>query len=165
MKNLKTVSIFIVLVITLTMLAACGSDPIANELKSYVNEKLPDIQTLESKAGDAYNAVSGDNYTDDATMLAALNDSVLTASNDALEAAKKLAPVEKEVAALNDQYVTALTSYNNGYKALQEALTNGDASKADETITLFATAETQKADFMAAVTALGKDHGVTIKTK
>ena len=165
MKSLKIVSGLIVLILASTMLAACGSDPVTDDLKSYINDKVPAVQTLESKAGDAFNASVGDNYKDDATLLAALTDAVIPASDDALTAAKKIAPATKEVTALKDQYVTTLTTYNNGYKTLQEALVNGSASKADEASALFATAEKQKEDYMAAITALGKDHGVTITPK
>ena len=162
MKNLKILSIFIVLAFILTMLAACGSDPITGDLKSYANDKFPTVHAFELKASNAYNAVAGDNYKDDATMLAALNDTILSASKDAITAAKEITPATKEVAMLNDQYVTALTTYNDGYLALKEALTNGDESKIDEALELFATAETQKGDFLTAVKELGKDHGLTI---
>ena len=164
MKNLKIVSIFIVLVLAFTMLAACG-DPITDDLKSYINDKVPAIQTLDTKATDAYNAVAGNNYKDDATMLAAINDTVIPASNSALEAAKKVTPATKEVSALNDQYIAALTSYNSGYLTLKDALTNQDASKADQAKKLLATADTQSADYVAATKALAKDHNLTINMK
>lgn len=165
MKNYKIASILTLLILTVAMLTACGSDPIRDDLKSYVNDKFPAVHALENKAAAAYNAVSGPNYTDDATMLAALKDTVVPASEEALAAAQKLAPATKEVAALNEQYIAALTSYNSSYVALSEALANGDAAKAAESTDLLTTAESQSADYTKALEALAKDHGLTITIK
>lgn len=165
MKKLRIVSSLIVLSFALSMLVACGSDAIKDDLKSYVNDKLPAAQTLETASGTAFNAVAGNNYKDDATMLASLNDTVIPSINSAIDAANKIAPSTKEVAALNTQYVTALTSYSTAYTTLKDALVNADKDKATEATTLLATAETQKGAFLDAVKALEKDHGLTEASK
>lgn len=165
MKNRKIVSILIVLLLAFSMLTACAPDPIQTDLKSYINNQFPAVQTLLVQASTAYNGVAGDNYTDDATMLAALTDTILPAASGALEAAQKLAPETKEVADVNDQLITALTSYVNGYTSLAEALTNGDAAKADEAQTFLTSAQTEQSDFMTALTTLATDHGLKINTK
>jgi len=165
MKNLKIVSLLIVLVLALTMLASCASDPVTDDLKSYVNDSMPAVQALYNKALDGYNAVIGGNYTDDATVLAALNDTVVPAISDALETAKAITPATDEVKALNEKYVTALTTYNSTYVTLQEALTEGDAAKVQEAVTLLQTATTQSEDFNTALTSLAEDHAVTITPK
>lgn len=165
MKSLKIVSIFIVLTLAVAMLAACGSDPIKDDLKTYFNDQVPAIRVISDKATNAYNAVEGNNYTDDATVLAALNGSIVSDSSDALAAAQKLAPATKEVAALNDQFVEVLTAYNTAFTTLQDALTNEDAAKVTEATTAFADAETKNKDFVTALTKLANDHGLTVATK
>ncbi len=162
MKKLKIVSIFIVLSLAFAMLAACGSDPIQDDLKSYINDQMPAVQAKYDTSLDAYNAVAGDSYTDDATMLAALTETVVPTIAEALAAAKAITPATKEVTALNDQYVVALTSYNDAYITIQDALTNSDAAKIDEAAALLQTATTQSADFNTALAALAKDHNLTI---
>ena len=164
MKHLKIMSIFVVLVFAFSMLAACGSDPVADDLTSYVNDQMPAVQAKYNTALDAYNAVAGDNYTDDATMLASLTETVVPTIADALAAAQAIAPATPEVTALNAQYVTALMTYNDCYTVMQEALANGDATKMDEAAALLETATTQGVDFNDALDALAKDHGLTITT-
>jgi hypothetical protein len=165
MKNFKIVSIFIVLALVVAMLAACGSDPIKDDLKTYFNDQLPAIRAMSDNATNAYNAVEGDNYTDDVTVLAALNDSIVSDSSDALAAAQELAPATEEVAALNDQFVEVLTAYNTAYTMLQDALTNEDAAEVTEAATAFADAETMNTEFVTALNTLAEDHGLTVTTK
>ena len=165
MKNLKIVSIFIVLALAVSMLAACGSDPIKDDLKTYFNDQLPSIRAMSDKATNAFNAVEGDNYTDDATVLAALNDSIVSDSSDALAAAKKLAPATKEVADLNTKFVDVLTAYNTAFTAMQEGLTNEDAAIVTDAQTAFADAQTKNTDFVTALTALAKDHDLTVTSE
>ena len=165
MKTRKIVSILIVLALAFSMLTACAPDPIQTDLKSYINDQMPAVQTLLDQASTAYGDVAGDNYTDDATMLAALTDTVVPAANGALEAAQKLAPETKEVSDLNDQLIAALTSYVSGYTTAVEGLTNADAAKIDEASTYLTSAQTQETDFVTAMTKLATDHGLKIQTK
>ncbi len=165
MKTRKIVSILIVLALAFSMLTACAPDPIQTDLKSYINDQIPAVQTLRDQASTAYNEVAGDNYQDDATMIAALTDTIVPAASGALEAAQKLAPETKEVADVNDQLIAALTSYVNGYTTLLEALTNGDAAKVDEAQIFLTSAQTEDADFFTALTTLATDHNLKIQTK
>ncbi len=165
MKNLKIIGKIISLVFCLSILAACGSDPIADDLKSYVNDKLPAIQALENKALDAYNAVAGKNYKDDATMIAAVNNTVIPASNEALANAKKLAPTTKEVASLNEKYIAALTSYNSAYIMVKNAIDSADEKKVDKANALFDTAEKQDEEYSKALSELAKAHGLELTDK
>ena len=64
-ENSKIVSILIVLALAFSMLTACAPDPIQTDLKSYINDQIPAVQTLLDQASTAYSDVAGDNYTDE----------------------------------------------------------------------------------------------------
>lgn len=163
MKKTKIMSIIAALALSFTVLSGCGSDPIQDDLTNYVNNQLPAVQTTETALKDTLNANVGDNYTDDETLLTALNDSVLPLSVDVLAAAEKIVPATEEVAALHKQYVTSLTTLNSALTMLVEALSTGDGDMATEANDLLITAQTQDDEFVAAVAALAKDHGLKLK--
>lgn len=163
MKKMKIISIIVLLALAFTTLSGCGSDPVKDDLTKYVNDKLPAVQTLETKAIDALNATTGDSYTDDATMFAAVNDVCIPTSVDAITAVKAITPATKEVTALHEQYVAILTAFNSSYVLLADALSAGDAAKAEEANTALTDAQAQKAAFVTALEALAKDHGLKMK--
>lgn len=165
MKNTKIISVIIVLALAFTLLSACGSDPIKDDLTNYIQNEVPALQALDSKAKDVFMAHVA-NATDNATTLADLNDTIIPASNDAIAAAKKVVPATKELAAIHDQYVTYLTTENSGYVKLADVITNdsGEAEAANAN-DLLKTAQSQDDAYLAALKALGKDHGLDVKLK
>lgn len=161
MKNTKIISAIAILAISLTMLAGCAADPVAEDIKSYM-EKLTELQTTESTLKDSVNAVIGENYTDDATLLAEL-DVTVPASDELFRDAMEVVPATEELAAVHEQYLAALASLNSGLALISDGVAQGNSDFVTQGNDLLATAQTQGEDFSAALIALAKDHGLEIK--
>ncbi len=90
MKNMKNIMVTIsVLLIYVTVLAGCGSDPVQDDLINYINNQVPTIAALEEKVTSEYQAVKTDSNADDTKFGAKLNDVIIPA-NDKLAESEKL---------------------------------------------------------------------------
>lgn len=49
--------------------AACGSNPVQEDLTSYVNDHLVEFHVVLDEISALYGSVRGDNYTDDQTYV------------------------------------------------------------------------------------------------
>jgi hypothetical protein len=148
------------LMICAAAMVGCGSDPVADDLINYINNEVPVLGEMESEASAAYEAVAGENYTDDATMAAALSDVVIPTSDELVEAANALTPATEEVAALHEIFISAVTERNAAFKMLLTALEEGDATKVDEFNAMMENADAIVDEFGAALDILAEEHGV-----
>jgi hypothetical protein len=112
------------------VLAGC-SNPIQEDLLNYINNELPKIVEAETTTIGAWDSVSGANYTDDDTMYEVLTETILPTYREFLHGmeAITLRLKTKEVRALNEKYIEAVTTQNNAFILLRNILETQDGSK------------------------------------
>ena len=122
--------IVFLIVCFLWVLAGC-SNPIKEDLLNYINTELPKVAEVETIAIEAYDSVSGDNYEDDYTMYETLTETVIPTYRKLLTGIEGITVrlKTKEVRALNEKYIEAVTTQNNGFALLMNILETQDASK------------------------------------
>jgi hypothetical protein len=115
--------------IVLLALVGC-SNPVKEDLLAYINTELPKIATYEADTIAAYEAVSGDNYTDDYTMYEVLTTTIIPTYRELVKGieAITLRLKTKEVRDLNEKYVEAADTQMNGFVILMNALETQDSS-------------------------------------
>jgi hypothetical protein len=117
--------------ITLLLLVLAGcSNPIKEDLLTYINTELPKVVQYETDAIAAYESVSGANYTDDYTMYEALTETIIPTYRELINGieAITLRLKTKEVRELNEKYIEAADLQMNGFVILMNALETQDGS-------------------------------------
>jgi hypothetical protein len=124
---MKRLAVFITLL--LVVLVGC-SNPITEDLLTYINTELPKVAQYENDTIAAYDSVSGANYTDDYTMYEALTETIIPTYRELVNGieAITLKLKTKEVRDLNEKYVEAATLQMNGFVVLMNALETQDSS-------------------------------------
>lgn len=163
MKKKKIISVIAVFAIVLAMLTGCGSDPVKDDLTNYITKQMPAATELGKSITSGFNSVAAANYIDDKTMLLKLKDEVIPNSNKLIETAKAITSKTKELGAIHEKYVAAITKQNSGFTMLQTALEKSDADMAKKANDLLIEADTQSKNYVAEVNAFAKEHGMEIK--
>ncbi|MBB6453663.1 hypothetical protein HNQ94_002112 [Salirhabdus euzebyi] len=105
------------------MLALVGcSNPVQDDLLSYVNDELIPISQLEVDAMDAYASVTGVNYTDDYTLYDVLEVTVLPNYEDFYEKLNLITPKTEEVKEIHDIYVEGVGEQYQALLTLRVAI-------------------------------------------
>lgn len=161
MKKSKIISAIAILAIAGTILSGCGSDPIKDDILTYM-EKLPELQTIEIAINESLNTVIAENYVDDATLLAEL-ESLVPASDELLKSVTAVVPATPELVAVHKQYLDSITSLNSGLAMAMDAVIQGDVDVLTQANTLLEASHTQGDEFNTALVALAKEHELEIK--
>ncbi|MDR2733386.1 MAG: hypothetical protein LBC99_01935 [Spirochaetota bacterium] len=122
MERLLIVCFFLVL-------AGCANAE-KDDLSNYIKE-LRKVVKAESLAMNAYASVSGSNYTDDETVYEALTETIIPASRDYLNKLEAITVrlQTKEIRALNEKAIEAVTLQNNAFVLLMDILEEQDRSR------------------------------------
>ncbi|CAG9620167.1 hypothetical protein [Sutcliffiella rhizosphaerae] len=112
---------FLVLV-CLFVLSACGSDPIKEDLMSYVNVELLEISSIEREAIDSYSSVSGENYTDDWTMYETMDTISIPTYESFVVKLESIRPQTKELREIHEIYIEGSNAQLQGFKMIRVAL-------------------------------------------
>jgi hypothetical protein len=112
------------------VLAGC-SNPVKEDLINYINNELPKIVESESIVINAWDSVSGANYSSDYDMYETLTEIIIPTYREFLTGmeAITLRLKTKEVRALNEKYIEAVSTTNNGFAILKNILETQDGSK------------------------------------
>jgi len=140
-------------------------DPVEKDLLDYVNNHLKSAEKLSIRATDAYNATTGSNYKDDATMSDSLKQITIPTYSQFADSLHSLKPSTVDVQGLNAKYISATDTQLAGFKMMLIAL-----EKEDSTIVVEANRMIQKGDkgiidFDNALDSVSKKHDVEITKK
>ncbi len=117
-------------ILPMLLLFINAKNPVTDDLLSYINTELPKVAKYEEAAIDAYDSVSGDNYTDDDDMYEALIDVVLPNYRKLVNGIEAITIKlkTKQVRKLNEKYVEAANTQLNAFTLLEIMLRtqNGD---------------------------------------
>lgn len=162
MKNFKkAMAGFLLLIMTMGMLTACGGDPVADDFEKFLNTDMVDVNanyedmTAEAGKWDSFET------TDEA--VSSINDVLLPNIDDSLDKLSEIKPETDEVKELKDTYVKMLKAYKEGYEKLLAA-----CEADDETIATEATEKIEEAlklldDYNAGLESLAEEKGMKIE--
>ncbi|NOZ13165.1 MAG: hypothetical protein GXO69_05890 [Acidobacteria bacterium] len=109
------------------LLTACGPDPVQDDLIDYINNQIPEFAAAASTIIDNYNAVSGKNFKDDATLYKALREKILPECQKMEIILKKVSPKTDDVKKLHSLYVEAYRHEFKGFLLLKTAIEKQDS--------------------------------------
>ncbi|WP_338779486.1 hypothetical protein [Metabacillus sp. FJAT-52054] len=93
---------------------------------TYVNESTQKVSDYEVEAFNSLSSVSGDNYSDDKTLLAELVNNTMPAYEKAVKEAKSIKPEIKELDSPAKKMVTATETFYSALELEKEALEKSD---------------------------------------
>ncbi|MFO1443664.1 hypothetical protein KDN24_10660 [Bacillus sp. Bva_UNVM-123] len=115
------ISIFFALI----LLTACGN-PIKDDLLSYINDDFTPLAYLELETMNAFDSVTGANYTDDETTYYTLIDEVVPKYSEFIDKLEAIMPDTNEVSKLHEQYIDAANLQHSAFLTILDALEKGD---------------------------------------
>lgn len=156
----KIMGIITALLICVTALTACGSDPVQDDLINYINNQVPAIAELENKVTTEYAAVKGDSNADDAMFAAKLKDVIIPANNELIAKAKATVPATEEVKKVHEKYIASVTAQNEAFTLLLEAAQKNDEELVKTANAKLTDSEKISEEFLTGLEALKKEHNV-----
>lgn len=103
---------------------------VKNDLLTYINEELPPLVEYEDTAISTFDAVTGENYTDDLSLYTALTSTIIPVYGEMRAMLENITMnlKTKEVRNLNEIYIEAANEQYNAFVMFQTALEQGDSN-------------------------------------
>ena len=124
----KILALLLMVVMSVTLLSGCGTDPVQADLENFLNVEMTDVNINYNRLTEEVG--KWETYEDDAQILASINDTLLPLVDASITALKDINPETEEVKAIKDKYVKVM----DAYKAAFETLAEGCETQEDETI-------------------------------
>lgn len=128
---MKKLGFFIVFLSLFMLLGAC-SNPVQDEILSYVNDDLPAIAKSEEEIIAKYSNVTGANYTDDATLYDALTNDIIPLYSDFIDKLEAIKISDKELRSIHESYIEAAKQQHKALTIMVTALENQDLTLIEE---------------------------------
>ena len=157
----KIFALFLMVVMSVTLLAGCGTDPVYEDLSNYLNVEMvevnADYEKLTAEVG------TWETLEDDAAIKKSIDDTLLPLVNGSLEKLKDINPETEEVKEIKDKYVKMMDAYKAGFEALSEgcetqdeATINAGSQKLEEAVGILD-------EYNKALEELAKEHGSEVE--
>ena len=138
------------------LLVGC-TDPVRIDIKNYSGQ-LKFINTLEDKALDRWNSVSGKNFINDGYMYDALDGFIITTYGDFLDKLKAIKLQTKDVQDLNNLYIHAAEKQVDGFNMMKESLDKKDKDLMNNAYKLLQQGRDEEKNWASKLEALSKSH-------
>lgn len=120
----KIFALFLMVVMSVTLLAGCGTDPVYEDLSNYLNVEMVEVnaeyEKLTAEVG------TWETLEDDAAIKKSIDDTLLPLVNGSLEKLGGINPETEEVKAIKDKYVKMMDAYKASFEALSEGCETQD---------------------------------------
>ena len=157
----KIFALLLMVVMSVTLLAGCGSDPVYDDLENFLNVEMvevnADYEKLTAEVG------TWETLEDDVAIKKSIDDTLLPLVNGSLEKLKDITPETEEVKAIKDKYVKVMEAYKTGFEALsegcetqEEATINAGSQKLEEAVELLG-------EYNKALEELAKEYGSEVE--
>ena len=157
----KILALLLMVVMSVTLLAGCGTDPVYEDLSNYLNVEMvevnADYEKITAEVG------TWETLEDDNAIKKSIDDTLLPLVNGSLEKLKGITPETEEVKAIKDKYVKVMEAYKTGFEALsegcetqEEATINAGSQKLEEAVELLD-------EYNKALEELAKEHGSEVE--
>ena len=157
----KILALLLMVVMSVTLLAGCGSDPVFDDLENFLNVEMvgvnADYEALKAEIA------TWETLEDDAALANSLNGVLLPLVDGSLAALEEINPETEEVKEIKAKYVKVMEAYKAGFSALAE----GCETQEDETINVgyesIGEAVELLDEYNAALEALAEEVGAEIE--
>lgn len=114
----KLLALLLMVVMSVTLLAGCVSDPVFDDLDNFLNKEMVDVNAdyEEIKA----ELSTWDALEDDAAIAKSLNEVLIPIIDGSLAKLKDISPETEEVKAVKEKYVKVMDAYKEAFVALAE---------------------------------------------
>ena len=157
----KIFALLLMVVMSVTLLAGCGTDPVYEDLSNYLNVEMVEVNAeytqLTAEVG------TWETLEDDVAIKKSIDDTLLPLVNGSLEKLKDITPETEEVKAIKDKYVKVMEAYKTGFEALsegcetqEEATINAGSQKLEEAVELLG-------EYNKALEELAKEYGSEVE--
>ncbi|PUB11706.1 hypothetical protein [Paenisporosarcina sp. OV554] len=155
--------VLVVFGLLISLLAGCGSNPIEEDLLTYMNESLPSLSEQEFEAVALYDSVSGPNYTDDETMYYTILYEVIPKYRVFIDNLEKIEIETEELTKIHEIYIEAVNIQNSGFLTILTAIEEQDSEKINEANAKLTEARTMIRDYQNKLDALAEENDVKIE--
>ncbi len=157
----KIFALLLMVVMPVTLLAGCGTDPVYEDLANYLNVEMvevnADYEKLTAEVG------TWETLEDDNAIKKSIEDTLLPLVNGSLEKLTEINPATEEVKEIKDKYVKMMEAYKASFEILaegcetqDEATINAGNEKLEEALELLD-------EYNKALEELAKEHGSEIE--
>ncbi|MFB5676387.1 hypothetical protein ACE3NQ_08295 [Paenibacillus terreus] len=160
---MKKIALFFLGIASLFAVTACGSDPVQDELVTYLNEGIQPLVEQESKITALYESVTGNNYKDDATLYYTLKDEIIPQYSDYISKIESIQTTTPEVREVHETLIKAANTQNSAFMTTLTALEAQDYAKAEEANAKLAEGRKLFRDYQSNLSSLASEHDVTFK--
>ena len=157
----KIFTLLLMVVMSVTLLAGCGTDPVYDDLENFLNVEMKEVNEEYTKLTEEVGKWEA--FEDDADIKKSIDSVLLPLVNGSLEKLKDIAPETEEVKTIKDKYVKVMDAYKAGFEALsegcetqEEATINKGSEKLEEAVKLLD-------EYNKALEKLAKEHGSEIE--
>lgn len=137
----KLLALLLMVVMSVTLLAGCGTDPVQADFENYLNYEMTDVNANYSKLTEEVG--KWESYGDDAELVTSINQVLLPLVDGSLEALADINPATEEIKAVKEKYVKVMDAYKEAFELLAEgcetqedATINAGAQKLEEAVDL-----------------------------
>lgn len=161
-KRGKIIAVCLVLTMMVAGLTGCSSEK-QDAIVKYANEQSKAVTDLLVTATNEFNSVASDNYTSDEDVLEKLDNTVLTACNDALTKAQEIKVDDTDITALNDKLIDTVSTYKTTFENMSAAVHAGDTEATAECNTGISDSEGKLKDFIDSLNKLCEENDIEDK--
>lgn len=144
------------------LLSGCFSDPVQEELLVYLNEELPDITKLEINAINAYDSVTGANYSSDQELYDVLLLDVIPTYQEFAGKLEAIRLETDEVREIHEDYIEGVNLQYNAFNKIITALEQQDRAMIEEANVMLDEARKILRDFNFSIEKLANEHEVEL---
>lgn len=126
----RFLAIMFTLIMAVTALTGCGTDPVAADFEKFLNVDMVDVNAKyeEIKAESA----KWETMESDAELLASAKNDILPKINETIAMLAEIEPATDEVKAVKGKYESVINTYKEGFELLVNALESGDENVVNE---------------------------------
>ena len=157
----KIFALLLIVVMSVTLLAGCGIDPVYEDLSNYLNVEMVEVnaeyEKLTAEVG------TWETLEDDAAIKKSIDDTLLPLVSGSLEKLSGINPETEEVKEIKNKYVKMMDAYKASFVALSEgcetqdeATINTGNEKLEEALKLLD-------EYNKALEELAKEHGSEVE--
>ncbi|OZB98058.1 hypothetical protein [Paenibacillus sp. XY044] len=147
-----------------SVLTGCSNtDPVAEELISYINEQMTPLGKEEQELLNAYESVTGENYKDDETTHKVLVEEVIPGYNEYIGKIEAIKIESKELREVHEIYIDGLNLQISAITSIAIALEQQDGEAIVEANEKLSEARKMMREFQTKLKELTKEHKIKIE--
>ncbi len=161
----KALSLSLAVLLVLFSLAGCADTEKQDAIVNYINNDLAKLGEAEAAFMESYASVSGDNYTDDATMLAEFSENTVILARKLSDLATEMSGeiTDTDVLNVHKIYMNGSSKFLSALTTMIAALENQDYEKMTAANESINEANNLMLEYSTAVKALAEENGVVLE--